>query len=314
MGAVKIFRYLSQLLDVAVTRAEAKWPRFNADGTVSQRTAAETRSDIGAGVAQLPSWQYTAGAMGSGLFKTDNSTVAVTTSILLSPATSYGTEALGDAFVAAGVPFIIIFTNIANGKPNTFQVSASSRDVETGVTTLTVTSLTNSESSWSGTYCVSFLPMSNSSGDYILIRDEKAQGTSGGTFTAGAWRTRDLNTEVDDTGGYASIGSNQITLLAGTYRVHIQAPAYFCARHQARLYSITDSALVLTGSSGYSGSVSNIADGSTVFSIIDGRFTLSGTKVLEVQHQSEETRATHGFGVASNFGTEVYTIFVATRE
>ena len=33
---------------------------------------------------------------------------------------------------------------------------------------------------------------------YAIIADQKAQNTPGGTFTAGAWRTRDLQTEVAD--------------------------------------------------------------------------------------------------------------------
>ncbi len=49
MSAIKIFRYLSQLLDVAVTRSAPVWPRFNADGTVSQLDAAATRAALGAG-------------------------------------------------------------------------------------------------------------------------------------------------------------------------------------------------------------------------------------------------------------------------
>ena len=31
---------------------------------------------------------------------------------------------------------------------------------------------------------------------YAIIADQKAQNTAGGTFTSGAWRTRDLQTEV----------------------------------------------------------------------------------------------------------------------
>jgi len=45
-----------------------------------------------------------------------------------------------------------------------------------------------------------------------------------------------------------------------------------------------------------------------------GRFTLSTTTVLEVQHQCNTTRASNGFGVAANFTTEVYTSVELTRE
>ena len=38
---------------------------------------------------------------------------------------------------------------------------------------------------------------------HAIICDQKAGGTAGGTFTEGAWRTRDLNTEITDADGIA---------------------------------------------------------------------------------------------------------------
>ncbi len=49
---------------------------------------------------------------------------------------------------------------------------------------------------------------------YAIIADHKAQNTAGGTFTSGAWRTRDLNTEITDPDGIVSIASDQFTLAA----------------------------------------------------------------------------------------------------
>lgn len=146
--------------------------------------------------------------------------------------------------------------------------------------------------------------------DYILIRDEKAQNTEGGTFTSGAWRTRTLNTEVVDTGNHAALASNQITLEAGTYRVWISCPAINVARHQARLQNITDGTTLLVGTSESSAAASTV----TSRSLIEGRITLSAQKVLEVQHQCQTTGTTTGFGLASNFTTEVYTIVELIRE
>lgn len=54
-------------------------------------------------------------------------------------------------------------------------------------------------------------------GDYILITDQKTQNTSGGTFTNGADRTRDLNTKVDPA-NVASIRKLAFTS-GGTYQV-----------------------------------------------------------------------------------------------
>jgi hypothetical protein len=141
--------------------------------------------------------------------------------------------------------------------------------------------------------------------DYILIRDEKTQNTSGGDFTSGDWRTRTLNTEVYDTGNHASISSNQITLAAGTYEFEISCPAHHVSRHQARLYNITDGAAIAYGTSEFQNAATTT---SATRSFIKGRFTIAAPKVLEVQHRCETTFSTYGFGVESNFGTEVYTV------
>ena len=148
-------------------------------------------------------------------------------------------------------------------------------------------------------------------GDYILIRDEKSQGTAGGTFTSGSWQTRVLNTEVSDAGGNASLSSNQITLAAGTYRARILCPARLCAEHQARLYNTTDAAVVLLGTSQYAPSG---VDGPNVYSEIIGRFTIGSGKALEVQHKCATSRSSDGFGTGSNLATEIFTVVELIKE
>lgn len=145
-------------------------------------------------------------------------------------------------------------------------------------------------------------PNSSVTEPYIYIRDEKASGTDGGTFTTGAWRTRDLNTEVVDTGNNASVAANQITLAAGTYRFRVQAPAFRVAQHQVKLVNITDT-IAYIGTSAFTTGVDV-----TTSSWVEGRFTIAAPKVFEVQHQSSQTRATDGFGAATGFAVNcVYT-------
>lgn len=136
----------------------------------------------------------------------------------------------------------------------------------------------------------------------LHVRDEKAQNTQGGTFTSGAWRTRDLNTSKVNTITGASLGSNQITLPAGTYFIEASAPALLVDAHQAKLYNVTDTADVIIGTSEYSGTADSVGGRSHVI----GQFTLSAAKTLELQHRCATTRATNGFGAAGNFTTEVY--------
>jgi hypothetical protein len=137
---------------------------------------------------------------------------------------------------------------------------------------------------------------------YIQIEDRKAQNTSGGTFTAGSWQKRDLNTEVADTGNNAAVASNQITLEAGTYLVFASAPAFIVNRHQLRLQNVTDGTTLAVGQSNHAAAGTNVNN----IAVLAGRFTISEQKVLELQHQCETSAATRGLGVEGNFGAEVY--------
>jgi hypothetical protein len=139
---------------------------------------------------------------------------------------------------------------------------------------------------------------------YALLRDVKAAGTDGGTFTSGAFRTRDLNTESFDVGGIVSISSNQFTLQAGTYYIVARLPAVAVDHHGSKLRNITDGSDTLTGSTGLSSSSGNDINDS----MIRGRFTIAGAKAFELQHVCQTTKATVGFGSGFNMGvSEVYT-------
>lgn len=141
--------------------------------------------------------------------------------------------------------------------------------------------------------------------DYIYLRDEKTAATDGGTFTSGAWRKRDINTEVSDVGNHASLSSSQITLAAGTYEFAISCPAFNVNNHRAKLYNVTDAADVELGTSMFTGTGSF----STNRSEIVGRFTIGSSKVFEIQHKCGSTQATNGFGEKANLSdAEIYTI------
>jgi hypothetical protein len=142
---------------------------------------------------------------------------------------------------------------------------------------------------------------SASSSDYILIRHDASSGTAGGTFTSGSWQTHPLTNEVSDTGGHASLASNQITLAAGTYVAKWHAYGVACNQHQTRLQNITDTATIDLGATAYAPSANT-----PIVSVGSTKFTISGSKVIEMQHRCAATRATDGFGVAGSFGTEVY--------
>jgi len=134
---------------------------------------------------------------------------------------------------------------------------------------------------------------------YMIVQDQKSQNTAGGTFTAGAWRTRDLNTTEYNNISGASLNSNRITLPAGTYRLRATAPAVGCNMHVTRLQNITAESTILLGTSEYTS-----ADGVCTRSSICGIFTLTASSALEIQHYCSSTGT---FGKASNITTEIYT-------
>jgi hypothetical protein len=136
----------------------------------------------------------------------------------------------------------------------------------------------------------------------VHVRDEKASGTDGGTFTSGAWQTRTLNTvKTNDIAG-ASLAANELTLPAGTYEVEAYAPAHDVTRHQARLYNVTGAAELALGSN------ENADPGDAVQSTsrVRGRFTLAGTSNVRLEHRCSSTNSGNGFGFSVSWGTCVY--------
>ena len=146
---------------------------------------------------------------------------------------------------------------------------------------------------------------------YAIISDQKTQNTDGGTFSSGAWRTRDLNTEVTDPDGIVSIGSNQFTLGAGTYLIVATAPAYRIDSHMVKLYNATSSSDVAFGTSGFNqGTNGRTLDTSTVRC----RVAITGSTAFEIQHRGDSNRSSIGFGIATNFGPETYTVVEIYKE
>ena len=137
----------------------------------------------------------------------------------------------------------------------------------------------------------------------FTVNETQASGTQGGTFTSGAFRTRTLNTSVQNTITGASLASNQITLPAGTYFITAIAPAFSVDNHTLRLFNITDTTQVLQSNNAYALSGTN----TQTAAIVSGTFAIVASKVFEIQHLSANTKATNGFGAAAGMGiNEIY--------
>ena len=145
---------------------------------------------------------------------------------------------------------------------------------------------------------------------YAIICDQKAQNTSGGTATTGAWRTRDLNTEIADPDGIVSIASNQFTLGAGTYLIEATAPLYAVNDYGTRLYNVTSSSVAQYGQSGYARNDTFVENFPQLFA----RVTITGNTTFEIQQRFATTVATYGFGVQGSYGPEIYTIVKILKE
>lgn len=138
--------------------------------------------------------------------------------------------------------------------------------------------------------------------NFVLIRDEKATNTAPASITSGGWRVRELNTEVIDTAGIASLpGSNRIRLEAGTYSVWAACPsANTTVGNAARLFNFSDTAVLLESSHGNYAALS-----------LTGRFTITAQKDLELQHW---VAATVNGGTALNTGSnEIYAAIMFER-
>ena len=146
---------------------------------------------------------------------------------------------------------------------------------------------------------------------YSIIADQKSQNTNGGTFTSGAWRTRDLQTEIYDGIGL-TISSDEFTLPAGNYLISWAAMAGRCAKHQSRLYDVTGTAQVGVGSSCVEPS-----DATYVWQVESNgkaRVTPSGSNAYRIEHRCQTTRADVGFGTPANFTTEQYLLVEIFKE
>lgn len=149
-------------------------------------------------------------------------------------------------------------------------------------------------------------------GTMVFLSDKKTANTEGGTFTSGAWQPRIINTLVGP-GTFCSLTNgttgtdgtaNQFTLTAGTYKISAKVPAREVAGHKAKLQNITDGAVAIIGTNGYT----NSGEGHD-YSFVIGTITIDSTKTFQIQHWGNTTKASNGFGLANNIDStdETYT-------
>ena len=125
----------------------------------------------------------------------------------------------------------------------------------------------------------------------VIAKVRAADAADFGSYTTGAWRTRDLDTEISDEDDIVSISSNQFTLQAGNYLIHFGCSMFHINKHAIRLQNITD---------GSTAGVGNPNNGYTysplLFTTGTCRVSIASAKAFEVQGYPSITKATNGMG------------------
>jgi hypothetical protein len=159
---------------------------------------------------------------------------------------------------------------------------------------------------------------------YFEIIDQKNPAILGGGSAAGIWTARDLNVVIhNDIASEVNLSSvagdgADFTLPAGEYHIDASAPAFNVGNHTTRLADITSfpsntAPTVVLGTAEWTMHVDGIPAGEESVqtrSHVVGRFTLTGSRKLELQHRLQYTDTVEGFGAGSGFYTvdNVYSV------
>lgn len=147
-----------------------------------------------------------------------------------------------------------------------------------------------------------------------IFNETQPFNTDGGTFTAGSWITRIINTSVVPQ-SWASLSSNQVTLTQGTYLIEATCPAYNVDRAKAKLFNVSNSSDEIIGVSTFSGHSATNVEAQINCVVLGTLVVASGSKTFELQQQCQTTMSVYGFGIGSGIsGTaEVYSILKITK-
>ena len=142
--------------------------------------------------------------------------------------------------------------------------------------------------------------LSAGGGTFLQARHTTTGNTDGGSSTSGSWQTRTLNTEATNDISGASLATNQITLPAGTYKISGTQILFRSDNVQSRFRNTTDNATVALGIISRCGNT----DSEHAEAFLQGRFTIAGTKVFELQYYANGSNSGNGLGNAANTGED----------
>ena len=140
------------------------------------------------------------------------------------------------------------------------------------------------------------------------VSERQPSGTDAGTFTAGFFQTRVINT-LSPGASFIRISLNQLIIEKGTYHIKALIPGYACNQHVAKLRNITDGTDAILGQNSYAFSPNGWSN-----AVVEGTIRIEDTTVFELQHRCLFTVATFGLGFSNGFGgDEIYTHAAITK-
>lgn len=140
-----------------------------------------------------------------------------------------------------------------------------------------------------------------------IFRDVKSAGTNGGTFNAGSWIQRVLNTVVYSGGSDVTLGTNDFTCNSGIYFIRCKAVAKGVGVNRIRLYNITDSLIASTGLM-----VSSI-NNQIVEANLEYIINILSPKTFRLEHRCTYSNTNDGFGSATGWGNEIYAEIIINK-
>ena len=135
--------------------------------------------------------------------------------------------------------------------------------------------------------------------EVAIIRDKK-DNEHGGSFTGGAWRTRDLTESVRLSNIGGSLSNNEFSLVGGTYVIEFNCPSVYVNYSSTRLWNVSAGEEVGTGATntvcqhGYIRNVNYV--GHNRIYQKSAKIILTGITTFRIEHQCSYYGNTVGFG------------------
>lgn len=141
----------------------------------------------------------------------------------------------------------------------------------------------------------------------FIIRDEKTNGTAGGSSVASGSNQRELNTIVKNTiTGASLVDSTTFELPAGNYEIRASAPGYGVGANKIWLFAASPLFTeFLIGENAYA------AASNGCIAVLDDSFTIASTTQFILIHYTTNAVATNGLGVAVSAGASIPEVYAS---